>query len=327
MEFKLNKNDLMHCQCTKQVLSLSPVKEYGNLCNNCGKRKRTKLSENLVTIDGEKFLPESCIKAVLAHEIKAHPSESAFEAYVEPSNLFHLKLIILTDKIIDRGSIFESDVVYFLMMIRKIIEASPKKNYELIRHFINWPVHKEIDKSEYALKILSSITASTAEFINGKISNEEYSVIFQELATKIIDFAELRIQLIELLKFSEHAAIPMILEDEYWWSLFCFRYLESVTGIHLTFPKSIDTLNDARHKKIRQIYSEAKYVSPKINFPNGEVLHYFAYRIWISTEIESKSMKIHVDCEKHFDYMNYFFITKTNTDNTFEFCNKHLKIF
>jgi len=127
----------------------------------------------------------------------------------------------------------ESDVSYLMQLIRKRIESLSEKEKEdfiTLKFFCDWSAHTTIDRSLYAVKILSKVNSLIYDLQRVPDNN----LIIEEV-TKIVSFVELKK---EIKKFFKKLGLKDTLTtNNDRWLNFVRCFTEIILGSPLTMPE------------------------------------------------------------------------------------------
>lgn len=147
--------------------------------------------------------------------------------------------------LITKDSLSESDVVYTLSLIRKIIEKhEEKQKFSLLNFYCDWVLHSSITRSPSGLEMLRKIQETI--IVDGSID----PLLLSGKITSILSFYTLRK---ELEAFLEEFNLPLdIIKKIEMWAKFIFSIVEIVREYPLSF------LDYKKYKEIEKIYNDMK---------------------------------------------------------------------
>ena len=122
----------------------------------------------------------------------------------------------------------ESQVVYLLVEIRKILEHDNEKNFKLLKFFCDWTVHTKKDRSmEGIIKIAMEINNLVSSV--DKITTEQNEIIL-----KFFEMKELRQELLDFL--NAHLLFNKICTEDKAWKAFVELLTQVLSGQPILHP-------------------------------------------------------------------------------------------
>lgn len=120
------------------------------------------------------------------------------------------------EKALSKDSFEESDVVYILSRIRKLLEIDNKKTYQRLKFYCDWALHSQIDNTQSIDRELRTIIKdlSSSPQIFYKVFWDDLKIFFKEYqisATLLTDIE--RIHQFEKKLSNIYSDTPLILKD------------------------------------------------------------------------------------------------------------------
>lgn len=145
--------------------------------------------------------------------------------------------------LITKDNLSESDVVYALSLIRKILERhKERQKFSLLNFYCDWTLHPSITRSPSGLEMLKKIQETIIANGSGD------PLLLSGKVTSILSFYTLRK---ELETFLEEFNLPLdIIKKIEMWAKFIFSIVEIVREYPLSFS------DYKKHKKIEEIYND-----------------------------------------------------------------------